>query len=265
MMKIYTKLVVQWDGKNYNRVEEECFDYCGNIALCCGATNQQNEQEQATTQAYNTATAQAQQVFGDSSTAFSDLMKSYAPTVQAGPSQLGFSQQELSSLNSSAITQTGIEAKNEKAALGNSEATAAGTGGSGPVGPGGATIGANLGLAENAGNQTASELSQIQQQDYTVGRQNYQNAVQGLAGATSVFNAANGATSAATGAGESATTATQNVASAQQSGWQLAAGALGGIAGAALGNGGTLTNLITKGNGTQGSNKGAGDGSNGYS
>jgi hypothetical protein len=231
----------------------------------CGATNAQNEQEQATTQAYNTATAQAQQVFGASSTAFSDLMKSYAPTVAAGPSQLGFSQQELSSLNSSAITQTGIEAKNEKAALGNSEATAAGTGGSGPVGPGGATIGANLGLAENAGNQTASELSQIQQQDYTVGRQNYQNAVQGLAGATSVFNAANGATSAATGAGESATTATQNVASAQQSGWQLAASALGSVAGAALGNGGTLTNLITKGNGTQGSNKGAGDGSNGYS
>jgi hypothetical protein len=231
----------------------------------CGATNAQNEQEQETTQAYQTATAQAQQVFGASSTAFSDLMKSYQPIVAAGPSQLGFSQQELSSLNSSAITQTGIEAKNEKAALGNSEATAAGTGGSGPVGPGGATIGADLGLEENAGNQTASELSQIQQADYQTGRQNYQNAVTGLAGASSVFNPATGATSAATGAGESATTATQNVASAQQSGWQLAASALGSVAGAALGNGGTLTNLITKGTGTQGSNKGAGDGSNGYS
>jgi hypothetical protein len=199
----------------------------------CGATNAQNEQEQATTQAYNTATAQAQQVFGASSTAFSDLMKSYAPIVAAGPSQQGFSQQELSSLNSSAITQTGIEAKNAKASLGNSEATAAGTGGSGPVGPGGATIGANLGLVENAGNQTASELSQIQQKDYQQGATNYQNAVQGLAGATSVFNPSSSATGAATGAGESANTATQNVASAQQSGWQLAAGALGSIAGAA--------------------------------
>jgi hypothetical protein len=213
----------------------------------CGATNAQNEQEQETTQAYQTATAQAQQVFGASSTAFSDLMKSYQPIVAAGPSQLGFSQQELSSLNSSAITQTGIEAKNEKAALGNSEATAAGTGGSGPVGPGGATIGADLGLEENAGNQTASELSQIQQADYATGRQNYQNAVTGLTGASSVFNPATQATSAASGAGEVAGTATQNAAAAAQSPWQLAASALGGVAGAALGNGGALTNLLTHG------------------
>jgi hypothetical protein len=217
----------------------------------CGATNAQNEQEQSTTQAYQIATAQAQQVFGASSTAFSDLMKSYQPIVAAGPSQLGFSQQELSSLNSSAITQTGIEAKNEKAALGNSEATAAGTGGSGPVGPGGATIGADLGLEENAGNQTASELSQIQQADYATGRQNYQNAVTGLTGASSVFNPATQATSAASGAGEVAGTATQNAAAAAQSPWQLAASALGGVAGAALGNGGALTNLLTHGTGAK--------------
>jgi hypothetical protein len=216
----------------------------------CGATSGQKDQASATSQAYQTATAQSQQVFGDSSTAFSDLMKAYQPIVAAGPGQQGFSQQELSNLNSSAITQTGIEAKNAKAALGNSEATAAGTGGSGPVGPGGATIGANLGLAENAGNQTASELSDIQQKDYQQGATNYQNAVTGLAGASSVFNPSSGATSAATGAGDSATTATQNVAAAQQSGWQLAAGALGGIAGAALGNGGALTKLVTGGNAT---------------
>lgn len=219
----------------------------------CGATNAQNEQEQSTTQAYQTATNQAQQIFGASSTAFQDLMKSAQPVVAAGPSQLGFSQQELSNLNSSAITQTGIEAKNEKAALGNSEATAAGTGGSGPVGPGGATVGANLSLAENAGNQTASELSQIQQQDYAVGRQNYQNAVGTVAGAPGVFGAATSATGAATGAGTLATTATENVASAQQGPWQLAAGALGGIAGAALGNGGALTKLLTHGNASQSS------------
>jgi len=222
----------------------------------CGATNAQNEQEEATTQAYNTATAQASQVFGASSTAFNDLLKSYQPIVQAGPSQLGFSQGELATLNSSAITQTGIEAKNEKEALGNAEATAAGTGGSGPVGPGGATIGANLGLAENEGNQTASELSQIKQADYQIGRQNYQNAVQGLAGAPSVFNPASSATGAATGAGESANTATENVANANQSPWQLAAGALGRIGGAALGNGGGLTKPIAGGNASQSPNNG---------
>ena len=251
-MKIYTSIVYQWKGTHYERVKESSYQYDGPVDKCCGATNAQNEQEQATTQAFQTAGTQAQAIFGASSTAFNDLIKSYAPTVAAGPSQLGFSQQEKATLDSSAITQTGIEAKNEKAALGNTEATQAGSGGQGPVGPGGATVGADLSLTENAGNQTATELSQIQQQDYAVGRTNYQNAVQGLAGAPSVFNPATSATGAETGAGESATTATQNVASAQQSGWQLAAGALGGIAGAALGNGGALTKLVTGGNATQG-------------
>jgi hypothetical protein len=262
-MKIYTSLTVIWTGTQYQKVEEQSYEYVGPVAHACGATNAQNEQEQATTQAYQTAVNQAQQVFGASSTAFNDLVKSYQPIVAAGPSQLGFSQQELAADNSQAITQTGIEAKNEKAALGNSEATQVGTGGQGPVGPGGATVGANASLVENAGNQTASELSQIQQADFATGRQNYQAAVQGLAGATSVFNPATSATSAATGAGESATTATQNVASAQQSGWQLAAGALGGIAGAALGNGGALTKLVAGGNGTQGKGPSSDDGYSG--
>lgn len=226
----------------------------------CGATNGQNQQETATTNAYNAATAQASQVFGASSTAYNDLVKSFAPTVAAGPSQTGFSAQELSTLNSSAITQVGQEAKNEKEAVGNAEAA---QGGGTAVLPGGATVGANLSVAENAGNQTASELSQIQQQDYATGRQNYINAAQGLAGAPGVFNASTGATSAATGAGESATTATQNVAAAAQAPWQLAAGALGGVAGAALGNGGALTKLLTNGNGTQ-SNLSPASASGGY-
>jgi len=215
----------------------------------CGATNAQNAQETATTNAYNTATAQSATVFANSSLVFNDLVASFAPTVAAGPNQQGFSQQELANLNSEAITQTGQAAKNEKEAVGASEAA---QGGGLSVLPGGATVGANLSVAENAGNQTASELSQIQQQNYTVGRQNYLNAAAGLAGAPGAFGASTGATSAATGAGESATTATQNVAAANQSPWQLAAGALGGIAGEALGNNGALTNLMSGGNASQG-------------
>jgi hypothetical protein len=250
-MKIFTTLQYQWSEPESRYVLDasESYSYTGPVALACGATGAENTQATDTTNAYNTAQQQAASIFGASNTAFQELSKSYTPIVAAGPGQQGFSQQELSNLNSSAITQTGVEAKNEKEALGNSEATAAGTGGSGPVGPGGATIGANLGLAENAGNQTASELSQIQQADYAQGATNYQNAVSGLSNATSVFNPATSATSAATGAGESASTAINNVAQSAASPWQMAAGAIGSVAGAALG-GGSLGKLVTGGNAT---------------
>lgn len=222
----------------------------------CGATSAQKAQQTTTASAYNTAVSNAQSVFGASSTAFKDLMSTFAPTVAAGPSQNGFSGQTLSNLNSSAITQVGQEAKNEKAALGNSEAA---TGGGTSDLPSGGTIGANLSLAENAGNQTASELSGIQQADVAQGNANYKTAVAGLEGAPGVFNAASSATGAATGSGDLAGTAANSVAQANQSGWQLAAGALGGVAGAALGGGGTgaLINAFSGGNSTNAATPGS--------
>jgi hypothetical protein len=217
----------------------------------CGATGAQNQQAAATTTAYNTSVSQASQIFGQSSTAFNDLVNSYKPTIAAGPSQQGYSQGELSNLDSQAITQNGVEAKNVKEAVGNAESSQVGAGGGGPVGPGGATVGANLSIAENAANQTSTQLSNITQAGYEQGTKNYDTAVAGETQATGVFNPATSATSASTGAGESASSQINANAQAAQSGWQLAASALGSVAGAALGNGGALTNLLTKGNSTQ--------------
>jgi hypothetical protein len=220
----------------------------------CGATQGQNQQAASTTAAYNASVAQAQQLFGESSSAFNDLMDSYRPTIAAGPSQQGYSQGELSNLDSAAITQNGVEAKNVKEAVGNAESSQVGAGGGGPVGPGGATVGANLSIAENAANQTSTQLSQITQAGYEHGTKNYDTAVQGATQATGVFGSANNATEAATGAGNSANTAISNVAQAAQAPWQLAAGALGSVAGAAAGNpalfsGGGSTPTLTNING----------------
>jgi hypothetical protein len=192
----------------------------------CGATSAQNAQQASTASAYNTAVNNAQSVFGSSNKVFSDLMGTFAPTVQAGPSQNGFSGQTLSNLNSSAITQTGKEAQNEKAAVGNAEAA---TGGGTSNLPSGASIGSSLSIAENAGNQTASELSNIQQADEKQGNANYNTAVAGLESAPGVFSPATGATEAATAAGNTSGNATNSVAQANQSPWQLAAGALGAV------------------------------------
>jgi hypothetical protein len=209
----------------------------------CGATSAQKAQQSSTSSAYQTAVANAGQVFGASSSVFKDLMSSFAPTVAAGPSQNGFSGQTLSNLNSQAITQTGQELKNEKAAVGNQEAATSPTADL----PSGGSIGTATSLAENAGNQTASELSNIQLADEQQGNANYKTAVAGLAGAPQAFSPATGATEASTAAGNTAGNATNSVASANQSGWQLAAGALGGVAGAALNPAGAIGGAVNSG------------------
>ena len=203
----------------------------------CGATSAQNAQQSSTASAYNTAVSNAQSVFGSSNKVFSDLMSTFAPTVAAGPSQNGFSSQTVSNMNSSAITQTGQEAQNEKAAVGNAEAATSPTSNL----PSGGQIGSDLSIAENAGNQTASELSQIQLANEQQGNANYKTAVAGLEAAPGVFSPSTGATEAATSAGNTSGNAANAVAQANQSPWQLAAGALGGIAGAATG--GIIKNL----------------------
>jgi hypothetical protein len=196
----------------------------------CGATSNQKQQQTSTQSAYQTAVSNAQSVFGSSNKVFQDLMSTFSPTVAAGASQNGFSGQTLSNMNSEAITQTGQEAKNEKAAVGNAEAATSPTSNL----PSGGQVGSDLSLAENAGNQTASELSQIQLANEQQGNANYKTAVAGLESAPGVFSPATGATEAATSAGNTAGNAVNSVAQANQSGWQLAAGALGGIAGATL-------------------------------
>src|ERR1035437_4741344 len=175
---------------------QEGFLYDGPIDYLCGATPEMKATGAAQTAGYTTLTQQAATEFGQASGVFNDLQKSFAPIVAAGPNQEGFSPTEKLAMNSQAITNTGNAYKNAKAAVGNAN-SAVGGGNTGDT-SGGATVGENLSLAENAGNQTASELNQITQQDYATGRQNYFNAAQGLAGAPGVFGTSNSAGSVST-------------------------------------------------------------------
>jgi hypothetical protein len=173
---------------------------------------------------------QATAVFGASSAVYTALSNAYSPIVAAGPSQQGFSAQEASNLNSEAITQTGTEYKNEKEALGNAQAA---QGGGNVALPSGTTTAADEQLAANAGNQTASELSQITQKNYDQGNANYNAAVAGEANLPNVYDAANSAGTAAVGASQNAGTQ-QNAVSQQNNSWMsLVGGALGDVAGVA--------------------------------
>lgn len=207
----------------------------------CGATSAQNNIQQQQLNNYNTATQQAQQVFGNSSSVFNDLVKTFSPVVAAGPSQQGYSPQELANLNSQAITNVGQSYKNEKQALGDSQAA---QGGGRAVLPGGANIGTQDALAENAGNATASALSGITQAGYAQGNKNWTEAAAGLSGAPAVFGASTNSLNAGTSAGNAASNTANQIAQAANSPWQAAIGALGGVAGAAAGNPAGLTSMF---------------------
>lgn len=198
----------------------------------CGATSGQKAIGDQQNQLFSTLQNQLSTVFGNSSSVFNDLVKTYSPIFAAGPSQMGFSTQELASLKSQAISDTGDAYNHAKQAVGDRIAS---SGGGNEFLPAGAQIGPQVQLAQGAANQTAGELNQINQANWATGRQNWLASAQGLAGATNVFNPAVGFANASTNAGQAAAN-TQNQIAQENNSWVSGAlGALGSIGGAAAG------------------------------
>lgn len=229
-MKIFTKLQHQWDGSRYRLIESESYEHTGPIVLCCGASNAQTSALNTQTGLTQQIIQQGQEVFGNSSGVFNDLVSSLAPTVAAGPNQQGFSAAENSALQSSAITNAGIAYKNAKSATG--DAMAAENGGNTDL-PSGTTAGVDANLASSASQNTANQLNTIAQQNYATGRQNYDTAVSGLESAPGVFNTANGYNKSGVKSGEAEADTANQIASQNNSWIQGVTGALGTVAGAA--------------------------------
>lgn len=197
----------------------------------CGANKKQQAIGQSQTDLFKTMAAQGQQVFGNSSTVFNDLLNSYAPIVAAGPNQEGFSAPEKAALDSQAITNTGNDYRNASTAVKESESA---VGGGNVALPGGARIGTDLSIADSAAAQTSGELNEINQADYATGRQNFFTAASGLAGSTNVFNPATSLEGATVNAGSAAANTENEIASQDNSWMSAVAGGLGKIAGSAV-------------------------------
>ncbi len=230
-MKIYSKLVYQWDGSNYvlDKSQVICYDVDTPIALCCGASQQQKDAQQQQAAFATQAMQQATQVFGNSSKVFNDLVNTFAPTVAAGPSQEGFSAAEKAALQSQAITNSGVAYRNARQAVGEAQ-SAVGGGNTGDTSSG-ANIGVNMGLANSAAANTADQLNQINLQNYQVGRENYKEATAGMQGTPNVFNPATSAGGLTVNAGQASANTANQIASQNNSWVQAVTGALGGIAG----------------------------------
>ena len=225
---------MQWDGSHYITVSSREIDYNGPVALCCGATTAQGDALATQTSITNQVMQQGQQVFGDASSVYKDLVSSLSPTVAAGPNQHGFSQAELANLNSQAITQNGIAYKNAKAATGNAMSS---VGGGNTSMPSGTTEGIDENLASSAASNTANELGQITQADYTQGNTNYNNAVNAIGRSTESFNPSTNLDNAASSAAAGQASTANQIATQNQSWMGAVSGVLGSVAGAAAGAG----------------------------
>jgi hypothetical protein len=197
----------------------------------CGADKSQKQIEQQQQQNFQTLTNQAQQIFGNSSQIFKDLTSSFSPIVAAGPGQSGFTPAELATLQSQAITRSGIAYRNAAQAAGSN---AAGFAGGNTFLPSGATAQMQANIAEAGAGETANELANIDIQNAQLGRENWLQAAGVLGGATNVFNPSTSASGQATGAGEAAANTANQIAQANNSWMNALGGAIGQIGGAAV-------------------------------
>lgn len=198
----------------------------------CGSTGQQQQISDAQQQMYNTLNQSYQTAFGQSQAITSALTAQFLPILQAGPSQTGFSQAQLNNMNTQATQ--GVATNYAQAQKATAQALAA-QGGGNTLLPN--SVSANL-LAQNTNAAAAlrSNLqSQIMQQNYAQGYQNWTGAASALSNTAGLLNP-NAYASSSTGAGTAAANTANQIAQQSNSVWNAAIGALGSIGGAALGN-----------------------------
>jgi hypothetical protein len=182
----------------------------------------------------NQVMAQNSSVFGESQGILNSLNAAYQPILDQGPNQKGFSDAENTSLNTEATEGTAQNYANAQKAL--NDDTAA-EGGGNTFEPSGAAAVNRQALAATAAGSESSEQQQILQANYAQGRANFSNAAGVLGQTASTLNPV-GTAGTAVNAG---TAAANTIASQSNSVWTSVLGALGGIAGSAVG--GLTSNL----------------------
>jgi hypothetical protein len=141
-----------------------------------GETSAANEQSQLA-QSLNSA---FQTTFGENQEILGGLTSALTPIVAAGPGQQGFTPSELSSLDTSAMDTTAAAYKNAATAAAERGASA-----NGVALPSGAQEQVQAGIGETAAQQESSELANINEENYSTGRQNFFNAENALGGVAS--------------------------------------------------------------------------------
>lgn len=196
-----------------------------------GPSAQQQQLQQQQAQFYSTLTQSYQQQFANQNAILQTLQTSYAPILQGGPNQYGFSAAEDSALRTQATETTTAGFANALTAQ--EESTAARGGGNESL-PSGAETAIEANIRGQAAATEAGQQLGITQAGYQQGRQNYWQAANALGGVAGLENPT-GYISGANTAGENAFKSADIINSETISPWGAIGGALGGVAGFALG------------------------------
>lgn len=154
----------------------------------CGPSTQMKNLNNSVQDFTKQVTSEAGTVFGDSNTVFNNIMSSVQSVVNGGPSQAGYSAEELNAMNAANVQNAGTMARNLKGAAASSGAA---IGGGNAVAPAGSTQASVENAEIAAANTQAQGANQIVQNDYAQGNKNYEEAVGQETAAPGVFNTAN--------------------------------------------------------------------------
>ena len=193
-----------------------------------GAPQSQVNLANAQTAMYTQETAQQAQLFSQDAALNAEIQSVYGPIFQKGPSQLGFSQDELNNLNSTAATGVGQAFEGANQAMKENIASA---GGGNTQLPSGVLTKAEEGITTAGAAQLSGEQSQILQSDYASGNANFQAATSALLGSGQVFNPAIAQGGVANQGGSAANQSWNNITTENQAPFNAVLGALGAVGG----------------------------------
>lgn len=208
------------------------FIYIGPTFLNCGPSGGQKNAlgsdakfRQQLTETYSTD-------FADAKNLFDELHTSMEQIVAKGSSQEGFSAEEKAARTSQNLNQTAAENKHVQQLIGEKAAVT----GAVPGVESGVTQAVRAGAATQAENAMNTRGAKIIEEDYAVGRENYNRAVAGelaLPGAT--MNPVTSSAGAVTGAAKVESEQANENAAASSSWMGLVGGLAGSLGGAAIG------------------------------
>ena len=199
----------------------------------CGATQAQQNLQTEQSAFYASMTANYNTTFAEQQAVLAGVTNSLAPIIAAGVGQEGFGAQEKTALNTQATEGVATNYANAQKALNEKMAT---LGGDAPTtSSSGMAAQLDENLAAGAASTKSSLDTTITENNFATGRANFNNAVSQQEQAAGLLDP-NGTSNAASGAGKDAADTANQIAAANNSVWTSVMGALGGIAGSAVGN-----------------------------
>jgi len=224
-MKIYTKIVWDWDG---HVLESVSYEYSGPVALACGAPSGQTNLANQQANYYQTLTQNAQQEFGQASSLATEFMNEFEPIFAAGPDQLGWSPTVAANVNSNTVTTEGQATANAMKA---SNLTTNALGGGNEYTPSGAVKEGKTAINVTGAQTTASQQQSNLLADYQQGNANFNTAAAGLESIPNFYSGSTSASSAANSGGSAANSTFTDVAQESFAPLGAALGAVGAAAG----------------------------------